>query len=214
MIRSAFHSELEELKKEIQELGDRVEDQFSRTVHAMAGDNKAALKDIIEEDEEINELELKLNEQATLVIARQQPVASDLRRIIVCLKVSSDLERMGDLCVDMAKAYLHLPSLEAFHAFEKKLTKMEEKIRHMLHEVMEAYGSLDMLKAQQIATLDDEIDQTYGSFVKELFQTSYSADQTAQLAFTARYMERIGDYCTNIAEWIIYEVNGQRFDLN
>ncbi|WP_147803529.1 phosphate signaling complex protein PhoU [Alkalicoccus halolimnae] len=214
MIRTQFLSELERLKQEIFHLGKDVEKTFTRTAEAMSDYQTGVLHEIIEADENINEQELNINEEATLMIAKQQPVASDLRHIIVCLKVSSDLERMGDLSVDMAKAFLHMPSHDAFKHYKDELAVFEEKVRYMITHVMAAYDELNVLKAQQIAALDDEVDEAYGAFVKELFRSDFTADQIAQLAFIARYMERIGDYCTNIAEWIIYEVNGKRFDLN
>lgn len=214
MSREIFISELADLQQEIYKLGYHIDKIFSQVVEAMNQGDRAKLKDLIEADEEINETELKINEQATLMIAKQQPVASDLRHIIVCLKISSDLERMGDLSVDMAKAYLHMPSDGAFNAYQMERNDMVEKVQSMLRQVMEAYDSKNVMKAQQIASLDDEIDRAYGKLVRTLFQSDHSVDQTVQLVFIARFMERIGDYCTNIAEWIIYEVNGKRFDLN
>ncbi|SDN59783.1 phosphate signaling complex protein PhoU [Alkalicoccus daliensis] len=214
MSREIFITELDELQQEIYALGRHIESTFKKVVQAMNKGEKAVLQDLIEADEEVNEVELKINEQATLMITKQQPVASDLRHIIVCLKISSDLERMGDLSVDMAKAYLHMPSNQAYQAYRPELDAMVSKVEIMVRQVMEAYDSKDMLKAQQLAAMDDDIDQAYGKLVKDLFRSEYSVDQTAQLAFIARYMERIGDYCTNISEWIIYEVNGKRFDLN
>ncbi|NJP36779.1 phosphate signaling complex protein PhoU [Alkalicoccus luteus] len=214
MIRNTFMTELEQLKQDITALGKDIQQAFHSVYDAMAENCVPALKDLIDADDAINAKELEINEQATLVIAKQQPVASDLRHIIVCLKISSDLERMGDLSVDMAKAYMHMSSREAFLAYKEDLDKIQASVTVMIDRVLEAYASLDVLKAQQIAGMDDEIDRAYGELVKALFKSDYSADQTAQLAFIARYMERIGDYCTNIAEWIIYEVNGKRFDLN
>lgn len=214
MSREIFISELEGLQKEIFVLGKRIETTFKKVVSAMHHDERAVLKDLIDEDEEINATELKINEQATLMITKQQPVAIDLRHIIVCLKISSDLERMGDLSVDMAKAYLHMPSVEAYKAYQPELDAMVDKVELMLRKAMEAYDTKDVMKAQQMAAMDDAIDQAYGDLVRHLFQSEHSIDQTVQLAFIARYMERIGDYCTNISEWIIYEVNGKRFDLN
>lgn len=214
MSREIFITELEDLQQEIYDLGKRIESTFKQVIAAMNRGERAVLQDLIEADEEINETELKINEQATLMITKQQPVASDLRHIIVCLKISSDLERMGDLSVDMAKAYLHMPAPDAYKAYQPELDAMVDKVELMLRQAMEAYDTKDMMKAQQMAAMDDEIDQSYGELVKHLFQSEHSVDQTVQLAFIARYMERIGDYCTNVSEWIIYEVNGKRFDLN
>ncbi|SDZ03527.1 phosphate transport system protein [Evansella caseinilytica] len=217
-IRGHFVSELSTLKAEIMELGALAEDAFDMTLDAIRTKHDGKLDEVIENDKAINELELTINEKATLMIAKQQPVASDLRRIIVCLKVSSDLERMGDLSVDMAKAAKRLQDREDLAVFEKELLAIAAKAKVMVQSVLIAYRDANILEAQKIAAMDDEVDRAYGEFVKSLFEVvaveTGLTEQITQMAFISRYIERIADYCTNIAEWIIYEVNGKRFDLN
>ncbi|CAM3825175.1 phosphate signaling complex protein PhoU [Alkalicoccus chagannorensis] len=214
MMRQAFFTEMEDLKKDLLDLGTMAASSFQRVYQAASKGDSALLKDIIEEDAELNKAEMEINEKATLIMTKQQPVAKDLRHVIVCLKISSDLERIGDLSVDMAKAYLHLRHHEAFAVFESDFHYLFDHVSAMLDDVLESYKLQDPLKAQQIAAMDDEVDRVFGKLIKEMFQSEMHPDETIQLAFTARYMERIGDYCTNIAEWVLYEVNGRRFDLN
>ena len=217
-VREDFINELSQLKDEILRLGAMVETAFEKTIKSIKTKQYTILDEIIENDKVINDLELTINEKATLLIARQQPVASDLRKIIVCLKVSSDLERMGDLSVDMAKAGKRLLNNEFIGLFEKDLIVMAAKTKEMLRDVLKAYCDSDVLEAQKIAAVDDQIDKAYGEFVQSIFKVAPlehdSIENITQLAFISRYIERIADYCTNIAEWIIYEVNGKRFDLN
>ncbi|MCR6095681.1 phosphate signaling complex protein PhoU [Salipaludibacillus agaradhaerens] len=216
--RETFETNLAELKEDIMFLGTMVEKAFEATIDAVVHADEGKFDDIISNDKYINELELEINEKATLLIAKQQPVASDLRKIIVTLKVSSDLERMGDLTVDMAKAAKRIEDREKVDNYMEDLLAMAEKAQDMLRKVLAAYRASDVIKAQLIASLDDEIDAAYGDFVQSIFKMAIaghdSPEYITQMAFISRYIERIADYSTNIAEWIVYEVNGQRFDLN
>ncbi|ADU31270.1 phosphate signaling complex protein PhoU [Evansella cellulosilytica] len=217
-IRGQFELELEDLKKEINLLASMVEQSFREMMEAFEQKQYAKMDDIILHDKQINDAELAINEKATLMIARQQPVASDLRKIIVSLKVSSDLERMGDLTVDMAKAAKRFVLKDELAHFKKDLLELAVRAKEMVDEVITAYNDLNVLAAQKIATMDDEVDRSYAKFVQSLFDVvaieTGVTEQITQMAFISRYIERIADYCTNIAEWIIYEVNGKRFDLN
>ncbi|MBU9710296.1 phosphate signaling complex protein PhoU [Evansella tamaricis] len=217
-IRGQFVSELSELKGEIMRLGAMVERAFDETIEAIRKKQYAKLDDIIDNDKNINDLELAINDKATLMIAKQQPVASDLRKIIVSLKVSSDLERMGDLSVDMAKSALRLNDRINLEKFEEELLSMASKAKIMIKAVLIAYRDSNVLEAQKIAAMDDDVDSAYGKFIQSIFEVvaveTGITEQVTQMAFISRYIERIADYCTNIAEWIIYEVNGKRFDLN
>lgn len=213
--RTHFESELTVLKEDIADLGHSVLRGFQDTIQAIEANNLPRLEDVIDEDEIINRIELDINDKATMMIARQQPVATDLRKIIAGLKVASDLERIGDLTVDMAKAALRMESLPQYQSEIKELVNISEQVIHMIHRVFLAYTQSDVIGAQRIAALDDKIDKDYSLFVKHIFTSERSnSESVMQLVFMARYMERIADYGTNVAEWIIYEVNGQRFDLN
>lgn len=216
--RNIFDEELKQLKSEVVKLAEKVEVTYERALVALQEENVEEMDIIIEDDQKINDLELKINENATLLIAKQQPVASDLRKIIVSLKISSDLERMGDLTVDIAKAGKRLQNNKKFKDHEAPLWQMAEKVGKMIKEAISAFETSNILDAQKIASKDDEIDNAYGAFVKSIFninfETSDDIEQLTQLAFISRYVERIADYCTNISEWVIYEVNGERIDLN
>ncbi|PYZ93607.1 phosphate transport system regulatory protein PhoU [Salipaludibacillus keqinensis] len=217
-MRGGFLAELRELKEEIMLLGSMVEKAFEDVLTAIENEDVAKFNEIIKNDKKVNSLELDINEKATLLIAKQQPVASDLRNIIVALKISSDLERVGDLAVDMAKAAQRMDRMSYFKDYQSDLMAMATKTSKMMREVLIAYQQGNVIEAQHIANVDDEVDEAYGQFVKSIFTIKIddkeTAEQVTQMAFIARYIERIADYCTNIAEWIIYEVNGERFDLN
>ncbi|WP_280769752.1 phosphate signaling complex protein PhoU [Salipaludibacillus daqingensis] len=217
-MREGFLTKLSELKEEIMLLGSMVEKSFVNVVTGIEKNNQLIFDDVIENDHHVNSLELDINEKATLLIAKQQPVASDLRKIIVALKISSDLERVGDLAVDMAKAANRINGSKQLETYHSDLIMMANKTQKMLRDVLRAYQSENVIDAQYIANVDDEIDEAYGAFVQSIFKIKSKDEETTelitQLVFIARYIERIADYSTNIAEWIIYEVNGERFDLN
>ncbi len=164
----------------------------------------------------LNKNELELNERVFDIIARQQPVASDLRRLIVVMKIAGDLERVADLAVDMAKVSRRLIHYDA-SGVRSELVQLAKDARQMVAKALVAYQNKDVLAAQQLARLDDEIDERFGRFIKKIFRQEVEeqdVEMITQLAFIARYVERIADYATNLSEWIIYEANGQHFDLN
>lgn len=215
--REAFHDGLKQLRKSIVVLGKDAEFAFSESIIAFEKNDLIKFNEIKKNDYKINQLELRINEKATLLIAKQQPVASDLRKIITAIKISSDLERVGDLAVDIAKAAKRIP--QTGNAIDtSKLMEMSKIAREMLEKSLIAYQNENVLEAQQIATVDDQVDELYAQFIKEIFKNGSTMpseiEQLTQLAFMARYIERIADYATNIAELVIYEVNGQYFDLN
>jgi len=218
IIREQFSTSLSVLKEEVLNLGSMAEEALSETLKAVSINDSDKLNVIITNDRVINNKELMINENATLLITKQQPVASDLRKVIVSLKISSDLERIGDLSVDIAKAALRINESIGGQGFEQEIQRMGARTNEMLKAVLSAYREGDVLEAQKIAAIDDEIDKAYGEFVQSLFKTAVLEpgviENITQLAFISRYIERIADYSTNIAEWIIYEVNGRRFDLN
>lgn len=215
--RESFHLGLTNLKQRITTLGKEVDQAFNDAMKAFISNDLVKLEEIKKNDVDVNQQEININEIATLLIARQQPVATDLRKIIVAFKVSSDLERVGDLAVDISKAAKRI--LKSEHQMDTSpLIEMSIKASEMLQRVLVAYEKSDVIEAQQIANLDDQVDEMYSTFIKKIFNSVISEqleiEQVTQLAFIARYIERIADYATNISESIIYEVNGQYFDLN
>jgi phosphate transport system protein len=197
-------------------MGTRVEGVMNSMIHSFASSEESTMEHIINHDYQINQLEIGMHDQVTLLISRQQPVATDLRKLIVALKISSDLERVADLVVDVAKQAKRIKK-ESLLSFQVKIIAMFTIAQEMISKSLEAYRQTNLLMAQKIATMDDKVDDLYGELIRELFKISsdqIEVDQVTQLAFIGRYIERIADYATNIAEWAVYEVNGKHFDLN
>ncbi|WP_246589133.1 phosphate signaling complex protein PhoU [Desertibacillus haloalkaliphilus] len=216
-IRKSYDSELHQVKMSIVDMGSKVGEALTEVLAAFQTNDKEQLDAVIKNDDKINQLELAINDTVTLMIAKQQPVATDLRTLIVALKMASDLERIADLAVDLAKTSKRLERSKGHEEWYKQLYAIGEDTKVMYSRALDGYEQGDVLQAQKIAALDDHVDQKYGEFIKGLFFQSTEPQQTKEmvhLAFIGRYLERIADYATNIAEWIVYEANGQHFDLN
>ncbi|RSL32293.1 phosphate transport system regulatory protein PhoU [Salibacterium salarium] len=214
-VRGSYEQELSQLKKDLFVMGEQVIQAFSASINLIQTQDKLEMEQLIENDTKINQAELTIHDDATMMIARQQPVATDLRTTIVALKISSDLERVGDLAVDIVKASRRMEEKKNEEEINAIL-EMAEVAQDMLKKAMLAYQERDMMKAQQIATMDDTVDKKYRLYIQSLFTLTdeTNAEQTTQLAFIGRYVERIADYATNLAEWIVYESSGKHFDLN
>ncbi|MEN0644242.1 phosphate signaling complex protein PhoU [Alkalicoccobacillus gibsonii] len=216
MLRSSFHQHLENVKDQISHLGKEVLTQFDQAIHAFEHSDLDVIKKVISYDEQINKYELEINNEVFQLIARQQPVATDLRSLIVAMKIAGDLERVGDLTVDMAKVSKRIDA-ESYLEKKHELLTMALDARKMLEESLVSFQTKNLIVAQKMAAFDDKVDAQFGQFIKGLFQnetSEHGAEQLTQLAFIARYIERIADYATNVAEWVIYESNGEHFDLN
>lgn len=215
VVRGHFQHELEEIKKRVLDIGQEVKRSFQKVILALQERQDAPLLAAIDHDVMINRLEMDIHEQVTLVIAKQQPVATDLRKLLVALKMATDLERVGDLSVDIAKAGRRI--LKAELSGQEKLFKMAELAENMLEQSFVAYQESDVLQAQKIAIADDAVDTLLKEFFTEMFTlppTAQNTEVTTQLALIGRCIERIADYATNLAEQVVYEVNGYYVDLN
>lgn len=167
-------------------------------------------------DEKVNELESQVNEECVRLIVTQQPVASDVRKIVSAMKISTDLERMADLAVDVAKVVKRIEGPLMKPLID--IPRMADVTIQMIHQGLKAYEEEDVTLAGQLAVLDDEVDHLYNTVIRDLLalMTAHPSmtNQGMYLSFVARYIERIADHATNIGEHVFYIVNGLRKDLN
>ncbi|MGG1677418.1 phosphate signaling complex protein PhoU [Neobacillus sp. NRS-1170] len=215
--RANFDNNLKQLKELLLKMAEKSEHAIKEAMIALINQDIEKAKLVINGDNEINDLEHEINDKALLLIARESPVASDLRKINVALKVSSEVERMADMAVNIAKSAVHIG--EEKHIKELvDIPNMMEKALDMVAESITAYYSEDITIAKKCAEKDDEVDKMFGRLIQELLgyipQNPNSTNQIIQLAFVCRFLERIADHSTNIAENVIYLVTGQRVDLN
>lgn len=216
-IRSTLDKDLDRLKELLIEMVSLSKTAVEKSVQSLAHQNIKMAEEIIQEDQKINEIEEEINNLIIQLIAQQQPVASDLRTIIAGLKISNDVERIGDLAVNIAKSVIHIGDGPLIKPIVD-IPKMAEMALDMLNNVITAYIEKDVELAIQTAKVDDEVDALYGKIIKELLELMPSKpdsfNQISQLSFVARNIERIADHTTNMSEHIIYMVKGKNVDLN
>ncbi|MDR4888943.1 phosphate signaling complex protein PhoU [Fredinandcohnia sp. QZ13] len=216
-IRTTLDKDLDRLKDLLIEMVNLSKTAVEKSVQSLAHQNIEMADQIIEEDQKINDLEEKINNLIIQLIAQQQPVASDLRTIIAGLKISNDIERIGDLAVNISKSVIHIgagPHIKPI----VDIPRMADMALDMLNNVIKAYIEKDIELAITTAKADDEIDALYGKIIKELLELVPSKpdsfNQISQLSFVARNLERIADHTTNMSEHIIFMVKGKNVDLN
>jgi phosphate transport system protein len=216
-VRGQFDTNLNELQDKLMDLGNFAVNALEVSIKALEEKDIDTCLEIMEDDQKADILEEEINDLAILLIARQQPVATDLRRIIVAIKVASDLERIADFAVNVAKSTIRIgdePLVKPIH----HIKKMYNLTAEMIKLTLEAFVEEDIVKAKQIAAIDDEVDDLYGGTIVELLELNKEkpkfTSQIMQLSFICRYLERAADHTTNVAEGIFYLVKGKRYDLN
>lgn len=216
-VRAAFQEELHELKGMIVSLGELAQKAVEQAIQALKNQELDQALHIIENDKELNLMEDEINDKAIMLIAHQAPVASDLRQVIVALKISSDLERVGDLAVNIAKSVIRIGEKKLIKPIED-IPNMAKVANKMIADVVVAFHNEDVELARKVAAVDNEVDEAFGNLIQELMKLldenpDYHT-QIVQLAFICKSIERVGDHATNISENILYLVKGKRYELN
>ncbi|MFC0522603.1 phosphate signaling complex protein PhoU [Pontibacillus salicampi] len=216
-LRGQFYDELASLQFNIKKLAVNCVNAFEQSIDSLYDHDVEKAQQIIENDQYLDQEEVAINEKAILLIARQQPVATDLRRLIVAIKTSTDLERMADHATNIAKSTIHLGK-EHDLPINPALREMANQAMEMVDVATKAFEHEDISLARTLADMDDKVDNMYGKITKELMELSADHPQNIQhimqLAFVGRYIERFADHITNIGENIFYIVKGETFDLN
>ena len=213
MIRHNFEQELEMVRQDLVRMGQVVRDAIKDAVTALAKRDKALAQQVMDGDDIIDAMQVDIEDRCIALIALQQPVATDLRILGTGLKITTDLERIGDHAFDIAKIVLLIGDEPLIKPLVD-IPRMAEMAQSMLNDSLQAYLKLDIQLAEKVCHDDDMVDQLYNQVFRELL-TYMLADpqkinQATQLIFVARYLERIADHSTNVAEWVIYLVTGER----
>jgi phosphate transport system protein len=215
--RREFDQGLQEMTQLLVEMGNRVEKALTESMEALKNGDVETGKRIKKSDSELNQLEEKISEIGAKLIATQQPVAKDLRRILIAFKISSDLERMGDLSVDIAKVVIRLDGQPLIKPL-LDLPRLAEMVVVMIQESLQSYVEENVDLAYKSAKDDDLVDALYSQILRDLFslmvENPKTVNQAMLLSFVGRYIERIADHATNIGESVVYLVTGKRPDLN
>ncbi len=217
MVREAYHRDLHRLREEVLNMGSLVGRTIGDSVLSLKNRDVEMAQKVIDMDEEIDAINHKIEEDCMRLLALQQPMARDLRLIISVLKMSIDLERMGDLALEVAvitKMTANVPPVKPLI----DIPRMSEICQEMLGNTMKAFENKDVELAKAVAKRDDEVDMLFDQVRRELI--SYMIEDPKKitgaqhLTFVARYLERIGDHITNLCENVVFMVTGERVELN
>ena len=218
MLRTQFEEELLNLHNQFYEMGMMVSSAVHKSVRAYIKHDKILAQEVIENDININNMETRLEKKSFEMIALQQPVTTDLRMIITVMKASSDLERMADHAVSVAKSTIRVKGQTRIPEIEKEISDMSDYVKKMVDNVLVAYVKTDEKDARTIANMDqrvnDYFNRIYNATIKNMQENPETVISGTDYVNVASYLERIGDYVTNICEWIVYLATGKITELN
>jgi phosphate transport system protein len=207
-----LHRDLEDLSKDILTLGGRVEDAINKAIAALVERRPELVQEVIAGDLAIDRQELEVEDKCLKILALHQPVAADLRFVITVLKVNNDLERMGDHAANIAG---RAQSLSTHNPIETagRLQDMAAKVRSMVHDSLDALVSKDTAKARQVVLMDEEVDEAHRQMyplIQDLMREDPTTIERAIWSLgVSRHLERIADLATNIAQDLVFMVEGE-----
>ncbi|WNJ95991.1 phosphate signaling complex protein PhoU [Vibrio ruber] len=211
-ISGQFNAELEAIRTHVLTMGGLVEQQLSYAMQALHKQDLELARQVIRDDHKVNAMEVAIDDACTRIIAKRQPTAKDLRLIIAIIKTITDLERIGDVATRMAHVAIESPASKE-RRFQVSLEPLCRQAIAMLHQVLDAFARMDVEAAAQVHKLDDRLDSEYEAVIRQLM--TYMMEDTKniphilQVMWSARAIERVGDRCQNICEYIIYFVKGK-----
>ncbi len=206
-----FEEQLDELRKRLLEMSGLVESAIYRSVQALVEKDEDQARQVLRNEARINQMEIEIDELATRLLALEQPVATDLRFITAATKINNDLERMGDLAVNIAErsiALMHEPLVKPLI----DIPYMANLVESMLRKALDAFVKRDAGLARTVLVSDDAVDElrdaVYSELIRFMQKDPTSVQQSVALLFVARDLERIADHATNIAEDVLFVVEG------
>ena len=207
-----FQDELETLKARLLEMGGHAEDRAQAAVRGLVARDIAALDRVLAGDTTINQLHIEIDDRCFKLLALHQPMASDLRTIVAAVKINNDLERVGDLAVNIAQAarrYLEHPPVKELI----DIPRMAVVAQGMLRDALDAYVRQDTALAARVLDQDDELDtlktQVFRDLLSHMLGDQNTIEASLDLILVSRHLERIGDHATNIAEDVIFMVSAK-----
>ncbi|MGQ9807020.1 MAG: phosphate signaling complex protein PhoU [Armatimonadota bacterium] len=217
VLRHTFEEQLTELQQDILRMSSVVEDMIRLSMHSLAHRDVDEARRAQEMDDIVDELNLKIENNCLHLLALQQPMARDLRVIAAALKIITDVERMGDYTVDIAKMSIRLVNAPASPSYAK-LQRMSEVVIRMLRETLQAFVSHDLDLIQSMIAGDDEVDrlnrEVHAEVLEQIQQNPSSAELGIGVILMSRFLERIADHCTNVGERVYYMQTGELRELH
>jgi phosphate transport system protein len=217
MVRRFFEEQIRELLEDLLEMGQMVTDSIQRSVQALAQQDDELAGQVIAYDDDINAIQQEIDEKCLVLLATQQPMASDLRAILAISNIAAELERIGDYAEGIARLAIKLSDRPLLKPLID-IPRMAEKSRQMLATALEAFARQDVAAAEAVGQADDEVDALYDQVYRELLvfmmEDPRTITQATYLLWVAHNLERIGDRTTNIAERVVFLNSGKIVDLN
>jgi phosphate transport system protein len=207
----AFEADLRDLREKLLAMGGKVEALIADSVRALTERDSTLAGQVIQADKEVNRLEVEIDETCRRILALRQPAASDLRLITTALKIVTDLERIGDLAVNIAERAKELnqaPPLKPYVDTPRLAGLAQQQVK----KALDAFVSADVTRAEEVLKEDDHLDALYLKIFNELLgymmEDSKNIRRATALMFIAKHLERMGDHATNVAEMVVYMVRG------
>ena len=211
MTRVNFEYELDELHKNMEEMGNRVEEAIDDAAYALEKQDTALAKKIIQNDRMIDDMEKAIEAKCLSLITKEQPVARDLRVVSATLKAVTDIERIGDHASDISELVIRNEESNLYQVSDV-MPELVKAAKKMVHNAVSAFMQRDIDEAREVITSDDYVDDLFNQMkdeiVKHFKEESVNPDVLVDLLMIAKYMERIGDHAVNICEWEIFRETG------
>lgn len=209
-----YDAELERVRSKVLEMGGLVENQIGDAVASLVNPDLVLAQAVVKKDHQVNALEVQIDEESSQIIARRQPAAGDLRMILMIIKTITDLERVGDEAAKIARFAISIH--EANRAWTTKFSEiksMAKVVQDMIRMALDAFARSDANKVNEIAKMDELVDEQYQSTIRQLITFMLEDPRTISMSlevmFMAKALERIGDHAKNISEYVVYMVEGK-----
>jgi phosphate transport system protein len=217
MTRNSFDLKLQQLHEDLMAMGEAVAKQIEDSINALKEQDETLAEEVIQKDDVIDNFEEDIEDKCIKLMATEQPLASDLRRIFITTKIVTDLERMGDHAVDIAKISKKL-ICENYIKELIDIPKMAKIVEKMIKDSLEVYITTDINRAHEVSKMDDQVDILFRSIFDELLvimrNDQATIKQASEFLFVCKFLERMADHATNICEWTVYLESGEKLKLN
>jgi phosphate transport system protein len=208
-----YNAELEEIRSRVLAMGGLVEQQLGMAIDALNRAQSEPAEEVVSNDYKVNACDVEIDERCTKILALRQPTASDLRLVLTVIKATADLERIGDEAKRVARMAIRAASGDHGRNLFRQIAHLGSQVQQMLHDVLDAFARTDVDAAIAVAHEDVNIDREYESVMRQgmtyMMEDPRSIPNVLDLIWAARALERIGDRCCNISEYIIYFVKGK-----
>jgi phosphate transport system protein len=208
-----FNSELEKIRSRVLTMGGLVEEQLANGIGALSRGESEEAESVVSNDCKVNAYDVEIDEMCTKILALRQPTASDLRLVLTVIKTTADLERIGDEAKRVARMAIRAAAGDHGRNLFGQIAHLGALVQQMLHKVLDAFARMDVEAAIHVAQEDTDIDREYESVMRQsmtyMMEDPRSIPNVLDLIWAARALERIGDRCCNISEYVIYFVKGK-----